>query len=191
MLRYRRNSKRSLGRTAHHEAGHVVALIDLRIPFHWVAVRPLSDDYFTDLDRQDYIEDLPGGEHFDYSRYGTVALKESQSDFYSSHNRIHIIAIAGPMAEFRFAGSKGSPRISGTDKDISLQTAELGAVEFVLRGDTWPAAQRRCIKRAKEKALALVDRRWPQIQAVAAALMEERFLTRREVGKIVRGVKAS
>jgi hypothetical protein len=38
--------------------------------------------------------------------------------------------------------------------------------------------------------LALVDRLWSEIDAVALALIDKRFLTRREVGKVVRGVRA-
>jgi hypothetical protein len=185
MNRFHGRTKRYLPLTAHHEAGHAVAAIALRIPFAWVAVRPLSD-YPGD----DWVRNLPHGENFDDSAYGCVATPPLGRWGAIPVARKHLIStFAGPMAEYRSTGSKHRPRIRGKDRDDAIKLAALGVTGGYPRADDWPEYDR-LIRKSKARALALVDERWPEVQAVASALMEERFLTRREVGKIVRGSRS-
>jgi hypothetical protein len=187
--RFRRSAKRQLALTAYHEAGHAVAADSLRLPFAGVWVRPLSDT--------DDLAEVPGDDGLDEAlsefTYGMVVTPAIHPPaIYRLSKKVLIFTLAGPMAEFRFAGSKGRPRIKGKDSTDVLKDASIHICGNVANAEDWPKVQR-CIERAKIRALELVDRRWPEIQAVARALIEKRefrFLTRRAVGKIIRAVQA-
>jgi hypothetical protein len=183
--RFHGRTKRYLPLTAHHEAGHAVAAIALRIPFTWVAVRPLLD-YPDD----DWVRYLRNGENFVDSAYGYVAAPPlGRWDAIPVASKMLVMTLAGPMAEYRSTGSRHRPRIRGKDRGDIIKLAALWVTGGWPRADDWPEYDR-LIRGSKSRALALVDERWTEVRAVASALMEKRFLTRREVGKIVRGARS-
>ena len=164
--RFARSARRQLRGTAYHEAGHAVFYVVRRIEFDWVVVRPQHDD----PDCLDEIEHLGP---FDYGRVhadGVIDINEAEHIW---SERL-LASLAGPAAEARHAGSGR----------IGLVGGDLAAARFYLRAS-------RQLDRAQVLSDHLVLARhfvgehWHRIDAVASALIAERYLDARRVRRLV------
>jgi hypothetical protein len=161
---------RQLGLTAYHEAGHAIAFRCRKIGFLWAAVRPLSEDSQW-LDDEELIG--PGD-------LGRVQGQPGGIDrFQLEHEWLDqlVITYAGPVAEQRYAGTS-RPTIRGGDRKFIEKCVN------VCRHD--PATVKRD---GLALARALVNDHWAEIEAVAAALIDRRFLTSRDIGRICANVR--
>jgi hypothetical protein len=164
--RFLKKARRELRRTAYHEAGHAVAAVVRRIDIEDVAVNPtLSGDLHEDL--WDALGEVRGGPVF--------------SCFEAEHVWAdHLVyTLAGPAAEMRYAGLARWPldRLDGDGKQVR-QLLAISRLDF-----------RHTLNDYQTLALLLVDGHWHQVEAVAASLIERRFLTAREVRRVIRSAR--
>jgi hypothetical protein len=163
--RFAKRARRELRRTAYHEAGHAVFAIRCGIDFAWVAVRPLLPD-------QDWQNEAM--DPFDYGAInggGRIYVE----DFQRQRHENLISTLACPVAQARFSSSR-RVRVVGQDR----QRADL-----CLEG-SWCDDLKRVERDHLDLVRLLVDRHWAEIEAVASALIERRYLTFREVGLIIK-----
>jgi hypothetical protein len=168
--RFRKRAQRELRRTAHHEAGHAVLYAKKKVPFKWVAVRPLLPD------QQGGFEDEQM-DAFDFGRVHcgtTFRYGGGFNDISECWHQELILAYAGPVAEARFLGST---RVSVVGGDLKMVKVCLDAAY---------QEDRQLAEDYLDLAKLLVDRHWHEIEAVALALIERRILTTKEVNKIIR-----
>ena len=155
--------------TAYHEAGHVTMMVKWGIPIDWVAIHPLPDHFGGKIGELVFSEAEPGA---------TLAsreadLEELKRTWFARKQMLQ----AGHMAESIFLG-KWVP-MSGTD---FLAIEELGKASGQ---DLSLATTVDCDYPTRQ----IIEELWPQITAVALALIERRMLSGDEVSEIIRAVE--
>ena len=164
--RFARKCRRELKRTAHHEAGHAVCQIARKIPLDWVGIQPLPPgrDYLTGTE-DEFTMGICWGRPRSYGQ-----VQDRWGDLLVS-------CLAGPVAEMRFIGSS---RLTLTSSDREQANLYLGASRL---------DERSTFRDYHDLARLFVDRHWRAIEAVAAALVEHRYLEARDVRRIVRAAE--
>lgn len=157
----------SLRATAYHEAGHAVAYYCLRVQQHYplplmrrVTIVPSEDmlGHTAPFPTPSYDPDL-------YSSPST-ALR--------AHAEI-VVCFAGAIAERRHIGR----RSTGAEIDHRL------AIDLAEAVTGSPSETEALLKWLRERAANLINSRWRFVEAVAAALLEHRTLTGRQVRDVI------
>lgn len=182
MARRQRTAAKNIRRTrsqdllaAHHEAGHAVAAwrLELSIGRAGISIRPAEAEYrvagggrvlqqggFSTLGKRGY----KGDPEYDYPAHNTRAFE-----------RRAVVSLAGWAAQRRY-----NPRSVRRHHASSDLHELLGEMEHFTWRDS-PREQKAYLQLLKVRAEELIDRFWPSVQAVAAALMERKRLSKDEV----------
>ena len=151
--------ERRFAATAHHEAGHAVASCHLRLRFERVTIKPQDDS----LGRVSY--ESPSWLAEDYP---DVTRRRAKRDI--------IVSYAGQIAEEKFRGCKPRYGADGDNQNIAeLAFRSCGSAEMA------DAFLRECFAASTD----VVNNRWKEIQAVAAALLERSTLTYKETIEVI------
>ncbi|MBE0418104.1 MAG: hypothetical protein IBX63_10100 [Coriobacteriia bacterium] len=130
--------------TAVHEAGHVVAHVALRVPFRYVTVRPLT----------------PGAA-------GYVCTRPPEDEPCSGDDSDTITFLTGPLAQARLAWLRG-----GADGDLAeLEHEYFGLETSASDYRSIPIPLDGSIEAHWKATHDLLERGWPQVEAVAAELL--------------------
>jgi hypothetical protein len=152
----------ALTRTAHHEAGHVVALLALGRPFDRVSLVPSVFPVSADEDGAGAGVEL--GEHATMPGNFQAVLRRINTDLGEMTFRM-----AGPAAELRYLGGLADERlVHGARQDVQYMGERAQRMGWA-------------------RALQLVNARWPVVQRVARALEERLVLTADEVAALAVG----
>jgi hypothetical protein len=150
--------------TAYHEAGHAVVALSLGVPFLFVTVKE-TDDYLGVMRHPEgYSEVLANSQ---YEEFGDEAYKAAA-----------MVSIAGYAAECIYSGSPGDFMDDCYEHDRS------SFIDLVMRlgMDT-----ERIGLRIAAETRALLESRWPEVELVAATLLERQTLTAQEVENLLGG----
>ena len=152
---------------AFHEAGHVAVARKFGWPVEVVSIRP-------ELHRQG------GNFHPWMDSIGRVSLDCRFYDLESPHHREEaeeciLYALAGPTAEHRFRG-----------RSRWHQQTDVAAISEFLLAHAPDEDEAEYLQDLKAGAVVLVDEVWSDIEAVAAALVEQRELSGAEVQRTVK-----
>ena len=148
---------------AHHEAGHAVAAFRAGREIREVCISAATDDPMYD-----------GNIQHDNPLYGQHIGDgdERLSDYYDGEL---IIALAGPEAEHRH---NSGARIAGNDLDVAQEILDRFVGSRVER--------ERYLRLMQRETRGLVNREWPAIERVAAALLRHGRLTGGQVAQLIR-----
>lgn len=146
---------------AYHEAGHAVWLVSNGVPLRYVTIRPRRAGVVGCV----LLRPFP--DEYDERRCSSDAAYEREK--HRDWARF-VSSLCGPFAE---AKATGRPP-EGAD----FTDGGSGDREQFVRGSSWPPAK---IDAAHEEAEAFIESHWPQIEAVALALLERKTLTQAEV----------
>jgi hypothetical protein len=165
--RFERKARRELRRTAYHEAGHAFFYVRNKSEFEWVGVRPFLPD------------ESPwwAAEEMDPFEFGRVHIdgRIREDDIRRQWHEQLTVTLAGPLAEAKHLQSS-RPLIRGHDRVL---------IKLCLEG-CWSNSPDRIFRDHVEFVRMIVDRHWPEIEAIASALIDRRFLTAKEVRRIVK-----
>jgi hypothetical protein len=155
-------------RVAYHEAGHAVAAHALGAVIHWVRHLPCALD-----------SAVKSGCSFEW----TSPMPPAQS-----RQAPAIATIAGPLAEWLC--QRGTPvSIEGTSPDDFLSqigpeaNSDLETIERLIALDIpniSPEHRKRIYVGCADRAMSLLARQWPAVEAVAGALMDKGLLSHEE-----------
>ena len=148
---------------AHHEAGHAVAAFRAGREIREVCIAAVTDDprYDGNIQHNNPLY----GQHLE-------AGDERLSDYYGGEL---IIALAGPEAERRHDSVTG---IAGNDLDVAQEILD----RFVGSG----VERESLLRLAQRETRDLVNREWPAIERVAAALLRHGRLTGGQLAQLIR-----
>jgi ATP-dependent Zn protease len=154
--------------TAYHEAGHVVIAVIWDLPFYGVAIRPPPDLS---------VEQTQAG-HFADDTLGHAGFPDEDEKVEAGHwfGKLQM-TLAGGAAEAKFLGKRYEIIINDSDFGHAYRICKLSHEEDYLK------VMRDC----RESTVLAVSKHWPQIEAVANALIEHGRLTSEEVKHIVNG----
>jgi hypothetical protein len=155
-------SLHSVERAAYHEAGHAVLA-----HFLGVALRQVS--IVTDQDSPGHVPER--GEYSEDTEYLRTFAEEA---FWL---RMAIARYAGVEAERRL-----TPRSRNASAEEDYKRAAVALEKITM---DWPS-RRALYFYARWRARLLVENYWPEIEAVARALMDRRQLDAEELGKMIR-----
>jgi hypothetical protein len=156
---------RKLERVAYHEAGHAVAALELRRAFRYVSVIPGEDNLGHVLMRP-----VPG----------SVREGMSWSDP-KAHRWLELeclILLSGPAAEAEFVGRYNHVGAGSDYRECVDVALRLMDDEIIGKFMAYMAARARCYIRNPN--------RWVQVEALAAALVTHRKLSRKRVDEVCR-----
>jgi ATP-dependent Zn protease len=153
--------RRAIAATAYHEAGHAVAAWWFCLKYKHVTIRPNADSLGH------MLHSVPNWFRPDIESSDRVFLRAQR----------HIItSFAGQLAEAKL---RGRPPRFGMESDN--QNAVDMAFRFCGSRETTEAYLRYCWLMARD----LVNERWPQIEALAAALMERETLNHLDAIEVI------
>ena len=153
--------RRAIAATAYHEAGHAVAAWWFCLKYKHVTIRPNADSLGH------MLHSVPNWFRPDIESSDRVFLRAQR----------HIItSFAGQLAEAKL---RGRPPRFGMESDN--QNAVDMALRFCGSRETTEAYLRYCWLMARD----LVNERWPQIEALAAALMERETLNHLDAIEVI------
>ncbi len=144
---------------AHHEAGHAVAHVTHQVPFLYVTIRPRTK----------------GAAGFVCTRREENANRGDDSDI--------ITFLAGSFAQARLEWLKAGNSIDLESIELDYLRSDTSSVDWQSMGVPIDGSIENHIGATHD----LVERRWTQIEMVAAALIERRTLTSREVRELCVG----
>lgn len=157
--------RRRLEATAYHEAGHVVACLELGRAFRSVTILP-GDGYLGCVHYRPWPKSI---KETGYADGRTERWLERQA----------LIALAGPAAEARFVG-RYDHRAAGRDYDHLLDIA------LSLYGDEDVASKYWAFIRARAKQFVKHPHHWIQIEVLAAELVIRQTLSFRQAKEVCR-----
>lgn len=152
--------------TAHHEAGHAVLQFCLNLGVKQVTIVP---DY----------EDGSAGASWHEGEFPTDEDAE-QLRMYAEEAFFLRHAIAD------YAGGEAGRRAGDADWRVGAESDYREAREMVERITHDAESIRHLDALAQRRAVVLVEHYWPEIEAVATALLESKTLTGEDVGRIAR-----
>ena len=152
-------------RTAYHEAGHAVLAYFLGVGLKRVSI-------VRDEDSRDHLH---GGEYGDDTEYTEHMRAFAEEAFWL---RMAIMRYAGTEAERRLARRW---RNTGAENDYKWAAIALEKITM-----DWPS-RRALYFYARRRTRLLVENYWPEIEAVARALIERKQLGVEEVRRMLRG----
>ena len=157
-------------RVAYHEAGHAVACWALRRGFHHVSIESKRKTAGRVGHRAWQLESLKGIESRLDARIKRLAHREI------------LIDMAGHEAERHYCGEEADCDCSQEERDSIVYLALRLANE-----DTKEAQALLALHRIKAKKL--VQANWPQVEAIARALVDSKWLMAHRVRQICRDVR--
>lgn len=176
-------------REAYHEAGHAVARVLLGLPFVAVSIeRKTKRGFHVENGRKipvEYIltEGISWAD--DYTEAVNADLRAGKLDL-----REAVAAMAGPSAEAQLVGCIDETAQQGAQNDMQqIGAACRAAMASGKPPEHWTPTEMEgdFIRAAAGEAAALLGVHWPKVEALAAALLQHRRLTREQAARIVEG----
>jgi hypothetical protein len=150
--------------TAYHEAGHAAMAVMWGIPIDWVAIQPLPERFGGRI----------GGVTFSQDDLGMVMCsREADADELKRtwFARMQMVC-AGPQAEARFSG-----------RPVYFLWSDISQIEQ-LKNSCGQDQPNQIAVECDHLARLKVAERWRQIEAVALALIDRKYLSGDEVAEI-------
>ena len=151
-------------RTCHHESGHLLAYVDLEVPFKKV-----------------WLEHPKTGRGMVEAPDVIIPIKSNA-----------VISLAGPFAERHYATGSNWRLVAGSEgfvhnRERFTPNSDLADfwddIEMLVRRGCCRAA---VVKRIEARTAALIKEHWGDVQITAAALLKRRTLTERQVYRLLK-----